>query len=32
VIASAKAPPPAARAALKKPVKETVGGDEWEAF
>nr|WP_315255767.1 methyl-accepting chemotaxis protein [uncultured Duganella sp.] len=30
VIASAKAPTP--RAALKKPVKETVGGDEWEAF
>jgi methyl-accepting chemotaxis protein len=30
VVASAKAPAP--RPALKKPVKETVGGDEWEAF
>ncbi|MRX10065.1 HAMP domain-containing protein [Pseudoduganella sp. FT25W] len=30
VVASAKAP--AVRPALKKPVKETVGGDEWEAF
>ncbi|MRW85292.1 HAMP domain-containing protein [Pseudoduganella sp. FT26W] len=30
VVASAKAPAP--RSALKKPVKETVGGDEWEAF
>jgi methyl-accepting chemotaxis protein len=35
VVASARAPvsaTPAARPALKKPVKETVGGDEWEAF
>jgi methyl-accepting chemotaxis protein len=31
VVASVKAPA-AARPALKKPVKETVGGDEWEAF
>ncbi|SDF92972.1 MULTISPECIES: methyl-accepting chemotaxis protein [unclassified Duganella] len=30
VVATAKAPP--ARVAIKKPVKETVGGDEWEAF
>ncbi len=35
VVASARAPvpaTPAARPALKKPVKETIGGDEWEAF
>jgi methyl-accepting chemotaxis protein len=30
VVASAKSSTP--RPALKKPVKETVGGDEWEAF
>ncbi|WP_343728791.1 methyl-accepting chemotaxis protein [Duganella sp.] len=31
VVASARAPV-VARPALKKPVKEAVGGDEWEAF
>jgi len=31
VVAGAKTPV-TARPALKKPVKETVGGDEWEAF
>ncbi|MYM23184.1 HAMP domain-containing protein [Duganella sp. FT135W] len=30
VVASVKAPAP--RVGVKKPVKETVGGDEWEAF
>jgi len=35
VVANARAPvsaTPVTRPALKKPVKETVGGDEWEAF
>ncbi|MRW92618.1 HAMP domain-containing protein [Duganella sp. FT80W] len=32
VVASVKTSPAAPKPALKKPVKEVVGGDEWEAF